>query len=172
MWACEGFARNDAQSLQSCPTPANPCTVAHQNSLYLEFSRQKHWSGLPFPSPGDLPNTGIKHWSPIMQANSLQTEPPGNGKSLFSSSFIYVFIYLFIYYIVLVLPYTNMHPPRMYTYSPFQTPLPPPSQYHPSGSSQCTSPKLPVSCIKPGLEIHFLNLTFFFFFKWDRKSVV
>ena len=36
------------------------------------------------------------------------------------------------------------------------TPLPPPSPYHPSGSSQCTSPKHPVSCIKPGLVIHFL----------------
>ena len=39
---------------------------------------------------------------------------------------------------------------------PSWTPLPPPSPYHPSGSSQCTSPKLPVSCIEPGLAIHFL----------------
>ena len=49
-----------------------------------------------------------------------------------------------------------MHPPRVYTCSPSCTPLPPPSPYHPSGSSQCTSPKLPVSCIEPGLAIHFL----------------
>ena len=49
-----------------------------------------------------------------------------------------------------------MNPPRVYTCSPSWTPLPPASPYHPSGSSQCSSPKLPVSCIKPGLAIHFL----------------
>ena len=49
-----------------------------------------------------------------------------------------------------------MNPPRVYTGSPSWTPLPPPSLYHPSGSSQCTSPKHPVSCIEPGLAIHFL----------------
>ena len=56
----------------------------------------------------------------------------------------------------MVLPYINMNPPQVYTCSPSWTPLPPPSLYHPSGSSQCTSPKLPVSCIEPGLAIHFL----------------
>ena len=54
------------------------------------------------------------------------------------------------------MPYINMHPPRVYTCSPSWTPLPPPYLYHPSGSSQCTSPKHPVSCIKPGLVIRFL----------------
>ena len=67
----------------------------------------------------------------------------------------FTFIFLF-YNIVLVLPYINMHPPWVYTCSPSWTPLPPPSPYHPSGSSQCTSPKLPVSCIEPGLVICFL----------------
>ena len=72
-------------------------------------------------------------------------------------NFIIIIIYFFLLYsIVLVLPYNNMHPPRVYTCSPSWTPLPPPSPYHPSGSSQCTSPKLPVSCIEPGLVIHFL----------------
>ena len=56
----------------------------------------------------------------------------------------------------MVLPYIHMHLPRVYTCSPSWTPLPPPSPYHPSGSSQCSSPKLPVSCIEPGLAIHFL----------------
>ena len=56
----------------------------------------------------------------------------------------------------MVLPYINMHLPRVYTCSPSLTPLPSPSPYHPFGSSQCTSPKLPVSCIEPGLAIHFL----------------
>ena len=68
---------------------------------------------------------------------------------------LFYFIFL-LYNIVLVLPYINMHLPRVYTCSPSWTPLPPPSPHHPSRSSQCTSPKLPVSCIEPGLAIHFL----------------
>ena len=59
-----------------------------------------------------------------------------------------------LYNIVLVLPYINMNPPRVYTCSPSWTPLLPPSPYHPSGSSQCTSPEHPISCIDPGLAIH------------------
>ena len=70
--------------------------------------------------------------------------------------FNYYYYFFLLYNIVLVLPYINMHPPWVYTCSPSWTPLPPPSPYHPSGSSQCTSPKLPVSCIKPGLAIRFL----------------
>ena len=49
-----------------------------------------------------------------------------------------------------------MNPPQVYMCSPSWTPLPPPFPYHPSGSSQCTSPKHPVSCIEPGLPIHFM----------------
>ena len=56
----------------------------------------------------------------------------------------------------MVLPYINMNPPQVYTCSPAWTLLPPPSQYHPSGSSQCTSPKHPVSCIEPGLATRFI----------------
>ena len=63
--------------------------------------------------------------------------------------------FFLLYNIVLVLPYINMNLPWVYTCSQSWTPLPPPSPYHPSGSSQCTSPKHPVSCIKPGLAIHF-----------------
>ena len=50
------------------------------------------------------------------------------------------------YFTILVLPYIDMNPPQVYTCSPSWTPLPPPSPYHPSGSSQCTGPKHPVSC--------------------------
>ena len=49
-----------------------------------------------------------------------------------------------------------MNPPQVYMCSPSWTPLPPPSLYHPSASSRCTSPKHPVSCIKPGLAMHFI----------------
>ena len=65
------------------------------------------------------------------------------------------FIYL-LYNIVLVLPYINMNQPWVYTCSQSWAPLPPPSPNHLSGSSQCTSPKHPVSCIEPRLAIHFL----------------
>ena len=62
---------------KSCPTLATPWTVAHQAPLSMGFSRQEYWSGLPFPSPGDLPNPGIEPRSPILQADSLPPEPPG-----------------------------------------------------------------------------------------------
>ena len=61
----------------------------------------------------------------------------------------------FLYNIVLILPYINMNPPWVYMCSPSWNPLPFPSPYHPYGSSQCTSPEHPVSCIEPGLAIRF-----------------
>ena len=51
--------------------------VAHQTPLSMGFSRQEYWSGLPFPSPGDLPNPGIEPRSPALQADSLPAQPPG-----------------------------------------------------------------------------------------------
>ena len=65
--------------------------------------------------------------------------------------FYFKFYFIFkLYNIVLVLPNIEMNLPQVYTCSPSWTLLPPPSPYHPSGSSQCTSPKHPVSCIEPG----------------------
>ena len=52
-------------------------TVAHQAPLSMGFSRQEYWSGLPFPSPGDLLNPGIEPRSPALQADALTSEPPG-----------------------------------------------------------------------------------------------
>ena len=52
-------------------------TVARQAPLSMDFSRQEYWSGLPFPSPGNLPDPGIKPRSPVLQADSLPSEPPG-----------------------------------------------------------------------------------------------
>ena len=52
-------------------------TAAHQAPLSMKFSRQEYWSGLPCPSPGDLPDPGIKPKSPTLQADSLPSEPPG-----------------------------------------------------------------------------------------------
>ena len=56
---------------------ANPWTVAYQASPSMGFSRQEYWSGLLFPSPGDLLDPGIEPGSPILQADTLPFEPPG-----------------------------------------------------------------------------------------------
>ena len=53
---------------------ATPWTIA---PLSVELSRQEYWRGLPFPSPGDIPDLGIEPGSPALQGNSLQSEPPG-----------------------------------------------------------------------------------------------
>ena len=45
----------------------------------MGFSRQKYWTGLPFPSPGDLPDPGIEPWSPTLQADFFISEPPGKA---------------------------------------------------------------------------------------------
>ena len=54
-----------------------PWTVAYQAPLSIGFSRQEYWSGLPFPSPGDLPDPGIEPGSSALQVDSLPSEPPG-----------------------------------------------------------------------------------------------
>ena len=56
-------------------TLATPWTVAHQPPLSMGFPRQQYSSGLPFPSPGDLPNPGIEPRSPALQVDSLPAEP-------------------------------------------------------------------------------------------------
>ena len=64
-----------------CPTLVTSWTVACQAPLSMGFSKQEYWSVLPFPSPGDLPNPGIKPRSPVLQVDSLPTEPPGKPTS-------------------------------------------------------------------------------------------
>ena len=62
---------------QSSRLFATPWTAAHQASLSMRFSRQAYWSGLPFPSPGDIPDPGIKPGSRALQSNSLPAELQG-----------------------------------------------------------------------------------------------
>ena len=57
---------------------SDPWTIAHQAHPSMEFSRQEYWTGLPFPSPGDLPDPGIRPGSPTLRADALPSEPPGN----------------------------------------------------------------------------------------------
>ena len=97
---------------------------------------------------------GIKPESPALKADSF---------------FFFLWFYLFLFFVfkfyfifklyitVLVLPTIKMNPPQVYMCSPSWTLLPPPSPFHPSGSSQCTSPEHPVSCIERGLATHFIH---------------
>ena len=66
------------KSLSRVQLFATPWTVAYQAPPSMEFSRQENWSGLPFPSPGDLPDPGIELRSPALQADALPSEPPNN----------------------------------------------------------------------------------------------
>ena len=69
------------KSLSHVRVFATPWIVAYQAPLSTGFSRQENWSGLPFPSPGDLPNPGIEPGSPALQTDALPSEPPGKPKS-------------------------------------------------------------------------------------------
>ena len=68
---------NEVKLLSRVQLFVTPRTIAYQASQSMGFSRQEYWSGLPFPSPGDLPNPGIEPGSPALQADALPTEPPG-----------------------------------------------------------------------------------------------
>ena len=114
-------------------------------TAFLPRSKRLLISWLQSPSAVILEPTKVKSVTVSIVSPSICHEVMG------------LFIYLFLLYnIVLVLPYINMNLPQVYTCSQSWTPFPPPSLYHPSGSSQRTSPKHPVSCIEPGLAIRFL----------------
>ena len=86
---------------------ATPWTIACQGPLSVGFPRQEYWSRLPFPSPGDLPNPGIKPGSPALQADSLLTELHSNH------IYIYIYIFFFMFFAIMachrvfnIVPYT------------------------------------------------------------------
>ena len=62
---------------------ATPWTVAYQAPQSMGFFRQEHWSGLPFPSPGDLPNPGVEPGSPALQADSLPLSHQGSPETVY-----------------------------------------------------------------------------------------
>ena len=83
---------------QSCLTVLTPWTVAHQASLSRGFFRQEHWSELPCPPPGILPNPGIEPRSQALQVDSLPSEPPGRPYISISNLYLYhLYLYLSIY---------------------------------------------------------------------------
>ena len=73
-----------------------PCTIAHQETLSMEFSRQEYWSELPCPSPGDIPKPRIKPWSPSLQADSLPLSH--QDPSATHTYIIYMFNYIHLWY--------------------------------------------------------------------------
>ena len=77
---CPERAQVKVKSLSCVRLFATPWTVACQAPLSMGFSRQGYWSGLLFPSPGDLPNPGIVIRSPALRADALPSEPPGKQR--------------------------------------------------------------------------------------------
>ena len=71
-----------AQLLSCVPLFVNPWAVAHQAPLSMGFPRQEYWSGLPFPSPGDLPDPGIEQASPALAGKLFTTMIPGKTNIL------------------------------------------------------------------------------------------
>ena len=93
-----------------------PWAIAHQTPLFMGFPWQEYWSGLPFPSPEDLPDLGIEPGSPGLGADALTSEPP--GKPGFTFRFM---IYLFAFpSCTLDLHLAHLTPPQAY---PLKVPL-------------------------------------------------
>ena len=104
------------KSLSRVRLLATPWTVAYQPPSSMEFSRQEYWSGLPFLSPGDLPDPGIEPGSPALQADALPYEPP--GKPYIHNCFcvcpsvsmcVCVYMYIHIYIHIYIYMYTHTH---------------------------------------------------------------
>ena len=91
--ACISESEVKVKSLSRVRLFVTPWTVAYQAPLSMGFSRQEYWSGLPFPSPGHLPNPGIKPGSPTLEADTLTSEPPGKPKQMLSLGIYNVFVY-------------------------------------------------------------------------------
>ena len=118
MWAC---------TLSHVQLFVTLWTITHQAPLSTEFFRQEYWRGLPFPSPGNLPEPKIEPGSPAMQAGSLPTEPPGNSMSH--------------------LNHPKQPSPLLFL------PLPPPVQFS-SVAQSCLTLCDPMGCSRPGLPVH------------------
>ena len=121
------------QSLSHVQLFATPWTAACQAPLSMGFLRQEYWSGLPFSSQGESSRPRYQV-SPALaggffiQIGGIKISRKGMKTCAFYFFIIYLFIFIIIillYNIILVLPYINMNPPRVYTCSPSWTPLPP-----------------------------------------------
>ena len=78
-WTIKKAVKAKAKLLSCARLFATPWTVAYQAPQSMGFSRQEYWSGVPFPSPGDLPDPGIEPGSRTLQADALPSKPPGKS---------------------------------------------------------------------------------------------
>ena len=86
-----------AQSLSRVRLCVTPWTVAHQPPLSTGFPRQEYWSGLPFPSPGNLSDPGIEPTSPVLAGGFFTTEPSGKSSlSTLMESWIFTYVFDFL----------------------------------------------------------------------------
>ena len=131
------------KSLSRVRLCAAPWTAAYQAPPSMGFSRQEYWSGLPFPSPGDLPDPGIKSRSPIFQADALTSEPPGKPYIYNVCIYVCICIYIFIYTYVFIYPYVFI-----YTYIFIKCAI--------GAKSLQSCPTLfnPMDCSLPGISVH------------------
>ena len=73
-------SESESEVTQSCPTLCDPVDSSlHQAPPSMGFSRQEYWSGVPFPSPGNLPDPGFEPRSPALYTDALPSEPPGKS---------------------------------------------------------------------------------------------
>ena len=110
------------KSLSRVQLFATPWTIAYQAPPSMGFSRQEYWRGLPFPSPGDLPDPGIKLGSPAFQADTLTFEPPGKPRETWKYLFKKKLYFIFNWEIIILptvmwwlLPYINMNKSQVLT---------------------------------------------------------
>ena len=82
------FSKVKVKSLSRVRLSATPWTVAYQAPPSMGFPRQEYWSGLPFPSPGDLPDPRIEPGFPSLEADALTSEPPRKPHQLYSVNYI------------------------------------------------------------------------------------
>ena len=94
--------KSESEVVQLCPTVCNSMDLAYQAPLSMDFSRQKYWSRLPFPSPRDLPDPGIEPRSPTFQADALPSEPPRKPQNRYMYVCVCVCMYIYIYFFFLV----------------------------------------------------------------------
>ena len=81
VWALDLLERKKEREALSCGQLfVTPWTVAYQAPLSMGFSRQEYWNGLPFPFPGDLPDSGVESIFPGLQEDTSLSEPPGKPR--------------------------------------------------------------------------------------------
>ena len=89
------YTTNCTSMLSCVQLFVTPWTAAHQAPPSMGSPRQEYWSGLPFPTPGDLPNPGVKPGSPALQADFLQLAPHGKDEAFLLNTPCFFFFLLF-----------------------------------------------------------------------------